>query len=232
MEDNARSVENFNGDGGKILFCILDGFWGIKVSKYLQDYFSIYMKQILPFKEYYTDFGRLFKSIDEKIKKLNAPNSGSTATVVYIERNKEKRILFCANVGNSRYVLVNENGVMRLSYDDLINDPKEYNRIIKQRGIIVNNIINGRDMLSKSFGDWASKQNGIISAPHITKLEINNKDLFLIITSDGMGDVIKDEECKIFSEKYTNTLDICKNLVQESINRGSKDNIICYVIKI
>ena len=48
MEDNARSVENFNGDGGKILFCIFDGFGGIKVSKYLQDYFSICMKQILP----------------------------------------------------------------------------------------------------------------------------------------------------------------------------------------
>ena len=230
MEDQARSVENFNGDTGKILFCVFDGHGGGEVSKYLQEYFSIYMKQMIPFSDPFADFTRLFKSLDEKIRILNVPSTGSTATVVYIERFNGKKILYCANVGDSRCVLVNRKGIMRLSYDDRVDDSKEKNRIIRQGGIIINNRINGRLMLSRSFGDWVNKQDGVIVDPHLTKIEINNDDLFLIIASDGVWDVIKDEECKGFTEIYSNSLDICKNLVQECLNRGSEDNISCYVI--
>ena len=231
MEDQAKSIENFNGDTGKILFCVFDGHGGGQVSKYLQEYFSIYMKKMMPFTDTFADFTRLFKALDEKIKILNVPSTGSTATIVYIERVNGKKILYCANVGDSRCVLVNRKGIMRLSYDDKVEDPKEKNRIIRQGGIIINNRVNGRIMLSRSFGDWVNKQDGVIVDPHLTKIEINNNDLFLIIASDGIWDVIKDEECKGFTEIYTNTSDICKNLVQESLNRGSEDNISCFVIK-
>ena len=231
MEDQARSIENFNGDIGKILFCIFDGHGGGEVSKYLQEYFSICMKQMMPFKDHFADLTRLFKALDEKIKLLNVPSTGSTATIVYIERINGKRFLYCANVGDSRCVLVNRKGIMRLSFDDRVDDPKEKNRILKQGGIILNNRVNGRLMLSRSFGDWVNKQDGVIVDPHLIKIEINNDDLFLIIASDGLWDVIKDEECKGFTEIYSNTFDICKNLVQECLNRGSQDNISCYVIK-
>ena len=109
---------------------------------------------------------------------------------------------------------------------------KRKNRIIKQGGIIINNRVNGRLMLSRSFGDWVNKQDGVIVDPHLTKIEINNDDLYLIIASDGVWDVIKDEECKGFTEIYANTSDICKYLVQECLNRGSEDNISCFLVKL
>jgi serine/threonine protein phosphatase PrpC len=230
MEDQAKSIENFNGDTGKILFCIFDGHGGGEVSKYLQEYFPVFMKKMMPFTDPFADFTRLFKAVDEKIKILNVPGVGSTATIVYIERVNGKKILYCANVGDSRCVLVNRKGIMRLSYDDRVDDPKEKNRIIRQGGIIINNRVSGRIMLSRSFGDWVNKQDGVIVDPHLTKIELNDNDLYLIIASDGVWDVIKDEECKGFTEIYTNTSDICKNLVQECLNRGSEDNISCYVI--
>ena len=64
------------------------------------------MKKILNSADYNIAFTNLFKLIDEDIKKLNCPSVGSTATIVYIEKKDNKRILYCANIGDSRCVLV------------------------------------------------------------------------------------------------------------------------------
>ena len=76
MEDKAKSIENLKGDQNKILFCLFDGHGGGEVSSYLQNYFGQYMKQIIPFKNFLLDFKNLFKSIDEKVKLLNASGAG------------------------------------------------------------------------------------------------------------------------------------------------------------
>ena len=232
MEDQAISIDNLCNDPNKILFCLFDGHGGGEISKFLQENFATYFKQMLPFHNHFEDFKNLFNTLDEKIRELNVPNTGSTATIVYIEKIEGKKILYCINVGDSRCVLVNNNGSMRMSYDDRVNDPKEEERIINQGGVILNNRVYGRLMLSRSFGDWAIKKYGVIVEPHITKIEINENDSFLIIASDGLWDVIKDEECKGFTEKYTDTLETCKNLVNECLNRGSVDNISCFVVRL
>lgn len=85
-------------------------------------------------------------------------------------------------------------------------------------------------MLSRSFGDWLIKSYGVIVDPHITKIELTDDDLYLIIASDGLWDAIKDEECRILCETNNNTLEICKNFVVESLKRGSQDNISCFII--
>jgi serine/threonine protein phosphatase PrpC len=230
MEDQGKSVENLGGDKNKILFCIFDGHGGGEVSKFLQEYFHTYMKQLLPFDDYFKGFLNLFRLLDEKIQSLNVPTMGSTGTVVFIEKTKGKKIIYCANVGDSRCILVNRKGVMRMSYDDRVDDPKENGRIISSGGVIVNGRVYGTLMLSRSFGDWAIKSYGVIVDPHITKSEVTDDDLFLIIASDGVWDVIKDEECKQFFGNSKNTLDLCKNIVAESLKRGSQDNISCFAI--
>ena len=232
MEDQAISIDNLCNDPNKILFCLFDGHGGGEVSKFLQENFATYFKQMLPFQNHFEDFKNLFNTLDEKIRELNVNDTGSTATIVYIEKIKGKKILYCANVGDSRCVLVNNNGLMRMSYDDRVDDPKEKERIINQGGVILNNRVYGRLMLSRSFGDWGIKEYGVIVEPHITKIEINENDSFLIIASDGLWDVIKDEECKGFTEIYGDTFETCKNLVQECLNRGSGDNISCFVIRL
>lgn len=232
MEDQAISIDNLCNDPNKILFCLFDGHGGGEVSKFLQENFATYFKQMLPFQNHFEDFKNLFNTLDEKIRELNVNDAGSTATIVYIEKIKGKKILYCANVGDSRCVLVNNNGLMRMSYDDRVDDPKEKERIINQGGVILNNRVYGRLMLSRSFGDWGIKEYGVIVEPHITKIEINENDSFLIIASDGLWDVIKDEECKGFTEIYGDTFETCKNLVQECLNRGSGDNISCFVIRL
>jgi serine/threonine protein phosphatase PrpC len=230
MEDRGKAVENLNGDPDKIIFCIFDGHGGQQVSQFLQENFATYMKKMLPFKNHFEEITRLFKDLDEKVKELNVPLVGSTATVVYIERKNGKRMLYCANVGDSRCVLVNKKGIMRLSKDDRTDDPIERKRIIKEGGTIVNGRVDGILMLTRSFGDWRLKDSGVIVDPHIMRIEINDDDLYLIIASDGLWDAIKDEECKRITQSNPYTLEICKNFVVESLNKLSQDNISCFVI--
>jgi len=230
MEDQGKAVENLEGDPNKILFCLFDGHGGGEVSKFLQDNFPKYLKNYLPFKNYFRGFYDLFKFLDEEIKSLNVPRVGSTGTIVFIERKNGKKWLYCVNVGDSRCVLVSKKRVMRMSYDDRVEDPKEKKRILQQGGIIHSGRIYGSLMLSRSFGDWLIKSYGVIVDPHITKIELTDDDLYLIIASDGLWDAIKDEECRRLCQTNSNTLEICKNFVVESLKRGSQDNISCFII--
>ena len=234
MEDEGRAIENFNGDPNKILFCLFDGHGGGQVSKFLQENFGKYMKKILNYNNMISGFTTLFRAIDEDIKKLNCPNVGSTATIVYIEKLKEnnKRILYCANVGDSRCVLVSKNGVYRLSYDDRVKDPQENERINKNGGIIVNNRVYGQLMLSRSFGDWRIRDVGVIVDPHIIRYELTDDDSFCVIASDGVWDVLKDEECSVLEKMYVNTGEMSKKIITECLRRNSFDNLSCFVISL
>jgi len=230
MEDQGIAIENFNNDPNKIIFGLFDGHGGDQVSKFLQENFAIYMKQMMPFNNYFQDFVNLFKTLDEKVKELNCPDAGSTATIVYIERQNDKKYLYCINVGDSRCIIINKKGIMRLSKDDRVDDPNEKERIIKEGGFIYNGRIHGILMLSRCFGDWGIKNYGVSCEPHIAKIEINDDDLCLVIASDGVWVFMKDEEFKVLMDTKMNSLDICKDIITESLNKGSSDNISCFVI--
>ena len=230
MEDQGIAIENFNNEPNKILFGLFDGHGGDQVSKFLQENFAIYMKQMMPFNNYFQDFVNLFRTLDEKVKALNCPDAGSTATIVYIERQNDKKYLCCINVGDSRCIIINKKGIMRLSKDDRVDDPNEKERIIKEGGFIYNGRIHGILMLSRCFGDWGIKNYGVSCEPHIAKIEINDDDLCLVIASDGVWDYMKDEEFKVLMDTKMNSLDICKDIITESLNKGSSDNISCFVI--
>ena len=233
MEDEGRVIENFNGDPNKILFCIFDGHGGGQVSKFLQENYGTYMKKIYNYKDFYIGFTELFKAIDNDIKLLNCPNTGSTATIVYIEKDKNnKRTLYCANVGDSRCVLVSKKGCFRMSYDDKVSDQKENERINRNGGIIVGGRVYGQLILSRSFGDWRIKDFGVIVDPHVTKFELNEEDLFCVIASDGVWDVMRDDECSVLQNMNVNTLQLSKNIITECLKRRSFDNLSCFVISL
>ena len=234
MEDEGRVIENFTGDPNKILFCIFDGHGGHKVSKYLQLNFYKYMKKIVNYNDLNLGFTQLFRAIDNSIKALDCPTVGSTATIVYIIKQPQtnKRILYCANVGDSRCVLVNKKGVYRLSYDDRVRDPMESERINKNGGIIVNNRVYGQLMLSRSFGDWRIKDMGVIVDPHIVSYELKEDDSYCVIASDGVWDVLKDEECSFLEKMNVDTGKMSKIIIEECIKRKSLDNLSIFIISL
>ena len=235
MEDEGKVIENLNGDVNKILFCLFDGHGGGQVSKYLQEHFGNYMKKILNCDDYVNGFYNLFKIIDEDIKALNCPTVGSTATIVYIEKNDNKKFLYCANIGDSRCILINKNKIVRLSYDHRVADQKEKHRILSEGGIIVNNRVYGVLMLSRSFGDFSTKNFGVIVKPHVVKYELTEDDLYCVIASDGVWDVVKDIDCFVLPKMEKMGIDtgeLSKRIVNEALKRKSKDNLSCFVIRL
>ena len=234
MEDKGKSILNFNNDYNKALFCLFDGHGGDKVSTYLQKNFGEKMKNFVNISgNEEIDFEKLFQEIDEEFKNLKYYKTGSTATIIYITKNiNNKIILYCINVGDTKSILIQTNGSRKLSYDDLVDDQNEHNRIINGGGYIKNGRVCGELMISRAFGDWESKQYGVICSPHITKLEINDKFKYIILASDGVWDVLDDLDVYKLSLTAENSKKLCDDIIQNSLDRESTDNVSCFVIKL
>lgn len=234
MEDKGKSIDCFNKDANSALFCLFDGHGGHEVSKYLQDNFANEFKSALPSDNIESTFINVFHSIDEKIKASHYFNVGSTGCVVFITVENGKRILYVANVGDTRAVLIKQSQAKRLSYDDRASDKNEYNRIINSGGVVFAGRVYGQLMLSRAFGDWELKPYGVINVPHVLRMEIDMNDKYVVIASDGVWDVFEDEDIQkmVVNGEGTNADELCKNIIKNALLRGTMDNISCFVIKL
>ena len=232
MEDKSISILNFNGDKNNALFCIFDGHGGSFISSYLQNNFHCELKEMLNSNKK-LDFCELFQNIDIKMK--NSPyayHQGSTACVVYITMENNKKILYCANVGDTKCLLTQTKFAKILSKDHKLDNIKERERIIKNGGIINDGRIFGEIILSRAFGDWQFKDFGLLSFPHVSKIEITEDDHYVIMASDGVWDVLEDLEIYRLSICNDNSMEICTKIIEDSLEKGSKDNLSCFVIKL
>lgn len=104
------------------------------------------------------------------------------------------KVLYIANVGDTRAVL-SRNGVEeRLSVDHKVADKSEHDRIIKGGGVIMNDRVGGTLVLTRAMGDFALKDSGVICQPTIRKHFIRPFDRFVVIASDGVYDTLSDED--------------------------------------
>ena len=104
--------------------------------------------------------------------------------------------------------------------------------INKGGGLIMNGRVSGKLMITRAFGDWEQKSFGVISSPHITKIEINSDHKYVIMASDGVWDVMDDLEVYSLSLEAENSKELCNEIINNSLEKGSKDNISCFVIKL
>jgi hypothetical protein len=61
---------------------------------------------------------------------------------------------------------------------------------------------------------------------------ISDKDKYIVIASDGVWDVITDEDMYRLSLQISNSEDYVNLIVKTSLSRGSQDNISCLVLKL
>ena len=232
MEDKGKSILNFNSSENNALICLFDGHGGQEVSKYLQENFAKFWKDILPlnYSNYLNKIKNIFLSTDQKLKENNFYQVGSTACIIYLTSENSQKILYCANVGDTRCILIKKNKKVRLTYDDRAGDAKEHDRIVSEGGVVFNGRVYGQLMLSRAFGDWELKTYGVICEPHTVRYEIESDDLFLVVATDGVWDVLEDEDVFQMSKRENNAKDFCDDIMKETIDRGSMDNVSCFVI--
>ena len=230
MEDCILTLNNFNKESFRHLFCVFDGHGGDVTAKLCVKRFPEIFKKCLhenPF-EYESALKSSFHLMDKEIEKIKANEVGNTGTVVFINN----KLLYCANVGDSSCCLIGKTAEF-ISMDHKCSNKKEKKRIEKEGGKIVDDRIEGILAISRGFGDFDLKNKGLICEPHITKKLIDHSLRYCVLASDGVWDSLKlDDVSKIINENKDNFNDMAKIIVETAKEKGSEDNISCIVIEL
>ena len=174
-----------------------------------------------------------FKQLDNEIKSLNLDKVGTTASIILLHKeNNTKEKIYCANVGDSRTVIISGDNVIKLSYDHKGTDSHEAERVKKAGGVIFGGRVYGKFALTRALGDFELKKNGVISTPFISKKDLDDKDRYIVVASDGVWDVINDELLLELSFKARNSDELCKSIVKTSLEKFTQDNVSCIVIRL
>ncbi|KAK1679584.1 hypothetical protein QYE76_040432 [Lolium multiflorum] len=157
-------------------------------------------------------FVRAYKAMDKDLRShpsLDSFCSGSTAVTVL----KLGSDLYMANIGDSRAVLGSRDAVaggmvaVQLTVDLKPDVPSEAERIKKCRGRVfalqdepeVPRVWLPFDdapglAMARAFGDFCLKDYGVISVPDFFHWSLTDKDQFVILASDGVWDVLSNQE--------------------------------------
>lgn len=178
-------------------------------------------------------------------KAFDSHVSGSTCVVVFISDNK----LICANCGDSRAIMVLDNGgVVPLSRDHKPELPDEMDRIIRQGGRVEQVQIPYLSRaqgpfrvwlkhenypglaMSRSIGDQIAKSIGVTAEPEISEFNlIEAKPKFLIVASDGVWEFLSNHQVTQIVMPYYSSGDCdgaSKRLVEVSLDRWMKEESV------
>ncbi|KAK4802416.1 hypothetical protein SAY86_000619 [Trapa natans] len=164
-----------------------------------------------PFQLLKQSFLRAFRGMDRELKmftNIDCVCSGTTAVTLV----KQGEYLVVGNVGDSRAVLgtrVKGNSIapVQLTVDLKPNLPGEAERIRKCNGRVFalqdepdvarvwlpNNDTPGLAM-ARAFGDFCLKDFGLISVPEISCWKLTENDEFVVLATDGIWDVLSNQE--------------------------------------
>jgi len=243
------------------LFGVLDGHgqYGHFVAQFCRDYFIQKMEEyayLCKIQNIFTPEGvyntlknknflyiiDIFKSADIEMTKQSTfdyYSSGTTCNLV-IQLNKN---LICANVGNSRGIIIYEKNnitntdICPISRDHTPDIPEEYQRIISNGGTVGQYIDkNGKKLglnriyktgqttpgirISRALGDLNAKSCGVINIPEITEYNLNNNSKYMVICSDGIWGIISNEYVRDLGNIYYKKgqiIPFCNNLVEMAL---------------
>ena len=150
-------------------------------------------------------------------------------SVVFINN----KLLYCANVGDSSCCLIGKKCAEFITTEDKCTNKKEQKRIEKAGGKIIDERLNGILAVSRGFGDFDLKNQGLTCQPHIYKKLIDLSLNYCVLASDGVWDALSPAEVsKIAFDNKNNFKEIAKIIVETAQERGSEDNISCIVIEL
>ena len=227
-------------------FAVFDGHSGKEVGIYLKDnlhkILSKELKQIDTNNDDYTEdikqaIKTSFESIDVEINtNQNYKNDvGSTGTVLLLYRDKNSssgKSLICANVGDSKAYLLTKKEAKIITKDHVCTDEEEVKRIKSSGGIVFRQRVFGTLMLTRSFGDKEMKKYGVLPTPDLFYRNICEDDLFVVIASDGVWDVVNEDEIFNMAQGKISSEEFSKKLIELAKERETHDNISCIVVKL
>ncbi|KAK4846632.1 hypothetical protein QYF36_020084 [Acer negundo] len=189
------------------LFAIYDGHLGDSVPAYLQKHL---FSNILKDEEFWTDPNRSISKSYEKTDQAILSHNPSLGRV--ISRKGE---------------------AIQMSID---HEPNTERVSIEDRGGFVSNMpgdvarVNGQLAVSRAFGDKNLKSH-LRSDPDVRGADIDEYTDLLILASDGLWKVMSNQEAVDIARKMKDPQKAAKQLLAEALNKDSKDDISCIVVR-
>ncbi|KAJ6673860.1 ALPHABET ISOFORM E-RELATED [Salix viminalis] len=215
------SMEDFyetriDGVDGEIvgLFGVFDGHGGARAAEYVKhNLFSNLIKHPKFISDTKSAIVDAYNHTDtELLKSENNQNrdAGSTASTAILVGDR----LLVANVGDSRAVICRGGNAIAVSRDHKPDQSDERQRIEDAGGFVM----------------WAGTWRYVVADPEIQEEKVDRSLEFLILASDGLWDVVTNEEAVEMIKPITDPEQAAKRLLQEAYQRGSADNITCVVV--
>jgi serine/threonine protein phosphatase PrpC len=245
MEDFHSIVPLLNKNLNLSYFGLFDGHSGKEVGVYLMENFHKILSQeiinnnninLMNFDNMKNVINNSFAKTNSEINQQNFKNeTGSTATIliIYNDNNSPtKRSFICANVGDTKAFMVNKQEIKLMTKDHKCSDKSEVKRIKDSGGIVFRERVFGTLMLTRSFGDKEMKKYGVTYMPDIYYHHIKGDDLYIIIGSDGVWDVVEEGEIFKLCQENISSNELSKKIIKLAKDRETHDNISCIVIKL
>ena len=252
---NEYNLKDFN------IFCVMDGHGvnGHLVSRFTTKYFTSFFKKNKKMNSSNSSedqiFYRLKKNDYEVLKKVfrhaerdlekngevDANFSGTTCVMVF---QVGERII-CANVGDSRAIMVKGDKAIPLSFDQKPDDPEESKRIKENGGEISQYEEDGEKSgpfrvwqkgeaypgiaMSRSIGDFIASKLGVIPEPKFIEEKIDKDTKFIIVASDGIWEFLDNDTVKKITMPYYEKNDpngACKELIKRATEFWNQEDIV------
>eukprot|EP00775_Hariotina_reticulata_P010325 gene10325-10482_t len=203
------------------LFGVFDGHGGSNAADYVRSNLFI---NLLEHTKFNTDIASAlvesFEHTDTQYLKQNdnaSRDDGCTAVTAVVVGDR----LLVANVA------------IPMSVDHKPNSREERSRIEDAGGVVVwagTWRVGGVLAVSRAFGDRPLKRY-VIPTPDIRDESLTQDDDCLILASDGLWDVVSNQDAVVLIKDIADAGKAAHRLVEEAFQRGSNDNISCVVLK-
>ena len=252
---NEYNLKDFN------IFCVMDGHGvnGHLVSRFTTKYFSSFFKKNKKMnsssssedqifnrlrKNDYEILKRVFRHAERDLEKngeIDANFSGTTCVMVF---QVGERII-CANVGDSRAIMVKGDKVIPLSFDQKPDDPEESKRIKENGGEISQYEEDGEKSgpfrvwqkgevypgiaMSRSIGDFIASKLGVIPEPKFLEEKIDKDTKFIVVASDGIWEFLDNNTVKNMVMPFYEKNDpngACKELNKKSTEFWNQEDVV------
>ncbi|QHO47588.1 hypothetical protein HN51_016948 [Arachis hypogaea] len=215
------------------LFGIFDGHGGSRAAEYLKEHL---FDNLMKHPKFFTDAklaisetyqGTDFQFLDSE--KDTFRDDGSTASTAVLIDNH----LYVANVGDSRTIISKAGKAIALSEDHKPNRSDERKRIENAGGVVMwagTWRVGGVLAMSRAFGNCMLKQ-FVVAEPEIQDQEIDEQTELLILASDGLWDVVPNDDAIALACTEEEPEAAARKLTEAAFSRGSADNITCIVVR-
>ncbi|KQJ85043.1 probable protein phosphatase 2C 45 isoform X1 [Brachypodium distachyon] len=214
------------------LFGVFDGHGGAKVAEYVKhNLFSHLLRHPKFMSDTKVAIDDSYKSTDSEFLESDSSQNqcGSTASTAVLVGDR----LFVANVGDSRAIICRGGDAVPVSKDHKPDQTDERQRIEEAGGFVMwagTWRVGGVLAVSRAFGDKLLKQYVVVD-PEIREEVVDDTLEFLILASDGLWDVVSNEEAVDMTRSIQDPEEAAKRLLQEAYKRESSDNITCVVVR-